>query len=160
MGKPIRAKVTLQEGMRFTGTSNSGFSVKLDAKQAVGGNEDGFLPMELMTLSLAGCTAMDVISILRKKQQDVTAFEVRVETPRAEEHPKVFTSATIEYLVTGHHVDEKAVRRAIELTANSYCPAQAMLGQVMPIDLRYQIFDEDGDEKNLVVEGAYAPVGN
>lgn len=160
MGEQIQVKVTLQEGMHFTGTSDSGFSVQLDSKQAVGGSGQGFIPMELMALSMAGCTAMDVISILRKKRQDVTAFEVRVDAPRADEHPRVFTSATIEYLVTGHGVDESSVRRAIELTAKSYCPAQAMLGQVMPIDLRYQIFEADGDEKKLMTEGELVPAVN
>jgi putative redox protein len=112
--------------------------------------------MELMALSMAGCTAMDVISILRKKRQDVTDFEVRVSAPRADEHPRVFTRAMIEYLVTGHDVDEKAVVRAIELTAKNYCPAQAMLGQVMPIDLRYQIFEAEAEQSKLVVEGTYS----
>ena len=157
MGEHIKTKVTLQGGMHFSGTADSGFGIQLDAKQEVGGEGKGFIPMELMALSMAGCTAMDVISILRKKRQDVTAFEVRVDAPRAEEHPRVFTRATIEYLVTGHNVDEKAVRRAIELTAKSYCPAQAMLGPVMPIDLRYQIFEEKGEEKKLVTKGEYIP---
>jgi putative redox protein len=143
--------------MAFTGTADSGFNIQLDAKQEVGGEGKGFVPMELMAVSLAGCTAMDVISILRKKRQDVTDFEVQVEAPRAEQHPKVFTRATIDYIVTGHNVDEKAVVRAIELTAKSYCPAQAMLGKTMPIDLRYQIFEDAGGEKKLVVEGVYAP---
>ena len=151
----MEAKVTWQENMAFTGTADSGFTVQLDAKQEVGGEGRGFIPMELMAMSMAGCTAMDVISILRKKRQEVTAFEVKVDAPRAEQHPKVFTRATIHYLVTGHNVDEKAVRRAIELTAESYCPAQAMLGKVMPIDLRYQIFEENGEEKKLVAEGEY-----
>lgn len=154
----MEAKVTWQENMVFTGTADSGFSIQLDAKQEVGGEGRGFIPMELMVVSLAGCTAMDVISILRKKRQDVTGFEVRVDAPRAEEHPKVFTRATIDYLITGHGVDEKAVLRAIELTAESYCPAQAMLGKVMPIDLRYQIFEEEDKEKKLVVEGVYSQV--
>ncbi len=151
----MQAKVTWQENMAFTGTADSGFSIQLDSKKEVGGEGRGFIPMELMAVSLAGCTAMDVISILHKKRQDVTDFEVRVNAPRAEEHPKVFTSATIDYLVTGHNVDEKAVLRAIQLTSENYCPAQAMLGKAMPIDLHYQIFEEEGDEKRLVVEGAY-----
>ena len=157
MGERIKAKVTWQEGMHFSGVADSGFDIQLDAKNEVGGSGKGMLPMELMALSLAGCTSMDVISILRKKRQDVTNFEVRVNAPRADEHPKVFTSATVEYVVTGHNVDEKAVRRAIELTAGSYCPAQAMLGQIMPIELRYQIFEAEGDEKKLVVEGEFIP---
>ena len=151
----MQAKVTWQENMAFTGTADSGFSIQLDSKKEVSGEGRGFIPMELMAVSLAGCTAMDVISILHKKRQDVTDFEVRVNALRAKEHPKVFTSATIDYLVTGHNVDEEAVVRAIQLTAENYCPAQAMLGKVMPIDLHYQIFEEEGDEKRLVAEGAY-----
>jgi putative redox protein len=143
--------------MHFSGSADSGFTVQLDAKAGVGGEGKGLLPMELMALSMAGCTAMDVISILRKKRQDVTDFEVRVDAPRAEEHPKVFTQATIEYVVTGHDIDEKAVRRAIELTAKDYCPAQAMLGQVMPIALRYKIFKKEAGEKRLVTKGEFIP---
>jgi putative redox protein len=157
MGEQIKTRVTWQEGMHFSGIANSGFNIQLDAKQEVGGTGKGFVPMELMALSLAGCTAMDVISILRKKRQDVTGFEVQVDAPRANEHPKVFTRATIDYLVTGHNVDEKAVLRAIELTAKSYCPAQAMLGKTMPIDLRYRIYEEQDGEKKLVSEGVYPP---
>ena len=154
----MEAKVTWLENLAFTGTADSGFSIQLDAKCEVGGEGRGFIPMELMALSLAGCTAMDVISIIRKKRQDVTGFEVRVDAPRATEHPKVFTQATIDYLVTGHNVDEAAVVRAIELTASTYCPAQAMLGKVMPIDLRYQIFEDEGGEKKLVKQGVYSRV--
>ena len=154
----MQAKVNWQEGMSFTGTADSGFQIQLDAKKEVGGEGKGFIPMELMAVSLAGCTAMDVISILRKKRQDVTDFEVRVDASRADEHPKVFTYVTIDYLVTGHNVDVDAVLRAIQLTSERYCPAQAMLGKVFPIDLRYQIFEERGGEKSLVTEGVYAPV--
>jgi putative redox protein len=154
----MEAKVTWQENMAFTGTADSGFTIQLDGKKEVGGEGRGFSPMELMALSLAGCTAMDVISILRKKRQDVTAFEVRVDAPRATEHPKVFTRATVLYLVTGHNVDEAAVVRAIELTAEYYCPAQAMLGKIIPIDLRYQIFEEEDGKKMLVAEGVYVLV--
>jgi len=157
MGEHIKTKVTWQEGMHFSGTADSGFNIKLDSKEEVGGAGKGFIPMELMALSMAGCTAMDVISILRKKRQDVTDFEVHVDAPRAEEHPRVFTSAVIEYVVTGHGVEEKAVRRAIELTAKSYCPAQAMLGKIMPIDLHYQIFEEVGGEKRLITKGEFIP---
>ena len=154
----MQAKVNWGEGMSFTGTADSGFSIQLDAKEEVGGEGKGFIPMELMAMSLASCTAMDVISILRKKRQDVTEFEVRVNADRAEEHPKVFTHATIDYIVTGHNVNEKAVLRAIELTAERYCPAQAMLGQVFPIDLHYQIFEEEDGSSKLVKEGVYTPV--
>jgi len=153
----MHAKVIWQENMNFSGTADSGFEIQLDSHQKVGGEGKGFIPMELIAVSLAGCTAMDVISILRKKRQDVTNFEVRVDAPRAEEHPRVFTGATIEYLVTGHGVEEAAVVRAIELTSERYCPVQAMLGKVMPIGLRYQIFEDENGEKKLVTEGEYFP---
>jgi putative redox protein len=154
----MQAKVNWQEGMSFGGTADSGFNIQLDAKKEVGGEGKGFIPLELMALSLAGCTAMDVISILKKKRQDVTDFEVRVNADRADEHPRVFTDAKIDYLVTGHSVDEKAVLRAIQLTAERYCPAQAMLTPVLPMELCYQIFEEEGGGKKLVTEGVYVPV--
>ena len=91
----MQAKVIWQENMAFTGRADSGFDVQFDAKEEVGGQGKGFAPLELMALSLAGCTAMDVISILRKKRQDVTDFEVRVDADRAEEHP------------TGHNLSQK-----------------------------------------------------
>jgi putative redox protein len=133
------AKVTWSDRLTFEGTADSGFSIPLGASPDVGGDDDGIRPMELIALGLAGCTGMDVISILLKKRQDVTAFEVRVHTERAEEHPKVFTSVNIEYLVTGRNVDTAAVERAIELSETKYCPAQAMFGKLMPITLAYQI---------------------
>ena len=101
-----------------------------------------------------------VMSILRKKRQDVTDFEVQVHVERAQEHPKVFTEAEIEYFITGHRVDETAVLRAIRLSANRYCPAQAMFNQVMTIELKYHIFNDEGAGKRseitsgiCVVEG-------
>jgi putative redox protein len=102
----MNAKVVWSDGLTFTGTADTGFAVPLGADPEVGGANDGFRPMELMALSLAGCTAMDVISILRKKRQEVTAFEVKVQARRAEEHPKVFTTAVIEYELTGLGIEE------------------------------------------------------
>jgi putative redox protein len=150
------ANVLWHEGLTFTGTADSGFQVSLGADPEVGGMNDGFRPMELMAVSLAGCTAMDVISILRKKRQEVTAFEVRVRAQRADEHPKVFTSAVIEYEVTGHGIQEAALRRSIELSAQAYCPAQGMLAKVMPMKLEYLIFEGDSQEKReLVTRGEW-----
>lgn len=139
--------------MAFEGSADSGFIQRLDSDKAVGGENSAARPMEFIAVGLAGCTAMDVISILRKKQQAVTDFQVKVFVDRAIEHPRVFTKALIEYLVSGHHVDEAAVLRAIELSAEKYCPAQAMLIKAFPIDLRYKIFEFEGHK--LVKEGIY-----
>ena len=150
------AKVTWDHGMSFAGTSESGFTVPLGTVPAVGGENDGFKPMELMAISLAGCTAMDVISILRKKRQEITAYEVSVHADQAETHPKVFVKSAIIYDLTGKNIDEKAVRRAIQLSADRYCPAQGMLDKVMPIELLYEIYDAgDDDERTLDVKGEY-----
>lgn len=155
------AKVLWRGGMTFTGTADSGFEIGLGTDPAVGGDNDGFRPMELMAMSLAGCTAMDVISILRKKRQEVTDFQVKVRAERAETHPKVFTGAVIEYEITGHGVEEAAVRRSIELSAEAYCPAQAMLAKVMPIRLEYRIFEGTSPEnRELKMEGGWSPAGS
>ncbi|HSB66198.1 MAG TPA: OsmC family protein, partial [Anaerolineales bacterium] len=98
-------------------------------------------PMELIAIGLAGCTAMDTISILQKKRQEVTAFEVQVHADRASEFPKVFTHIVIEYILTGHHVDPAAVERSIELSATKYCPAQAMISKVCSVEHKYSIKD-------------------
>ena len=151
------AKVTWKQGMSFTGTADTGFSVPLGAEQAVGGADDGFRPLELMAISLAGCTAMDVISILRKKQQAVSGFEVQVQAQRATEHPRVFQQARIIYQVSGQKIDESAVLRAIELSALKYCPAQAMLSKVFPMELTYEIYEEQAGAKELVKQGQWTP---
>lgn len=135
------AKVTWQGQMSFQGTSDTGFTLPLGADPSVGGKNDGFRPMELMALSLAGCTAMDVISILDKKRQQITSFEVRVHVDRGDEHPKVFTHVLIEYLVEGHNVDSEAVERAIELSTTKYCVAHAMLSKAVEIEHTYQVTD-------------------
>lgn len=153
----MAAKVTWQGRMSFTGSAGSGFEVLLGADPSVGGDNDGFRPLELMAISLAGCTAMDVISILKKKRQDVTGFEVVVHPEQADSHPHVFTEAIIEYIVTGHNVEEKVVLRSIELSVTRYCPAQAMLSQAFPIRIQYSIHeDQGGGEAALVVSAPWS----
>lgn len=151
----MNAKVTWKGRMSFTGTADSGHIINIGTSPDVGGDDDGLRPMELMAISLAGCTAMDVISILTKKRQEVVGFEVKVQAERAEDHPKVFTQAVITYLITGHNVDEAAVVRAIELSAVRYCPAQGMLGKVMPIKLQYEIYEQSNGA--LRAQGTYTP---
>lgn len=130
----MNASATWSEGLSFTGTADSGFSLPMGTNVEYGGADDGFRPLELMLVSLAGCTGMDVISILKKKRQDVTGFQVNVSAERADDHPRVFTSITVEYHFQGHNLDAAAVERAIELSETKYCGARAMLVQAAPID--------------------------
>ncbi len=139
----MEAKVVWKGRMSFSGTANTGFEVPLGADPAVGGDNDGFRPIELFAVGLAGCTAMDVISILQKKRQEVTAFEVQVHADRAEEHPKIFTKMHVEYMFTGRNLNAKAIERAIELSEQTYCPAQGMLNKVVSMTSSYKITEAE-----------------
>ena len=152
----MEAMVNWQGGLAFDGKANTGFNLRLDADTSAGGENSGFRPMELLAIGLAGCTAMDVISILKKKRQEVTGFQVLAHMERRDTHPKMFNHAVLEYLVTGHGVDEAALVRAIELSATTYCSAQAMFAQIMPIELRYSIFEDLGEGlQELITSGSY-----
>ncbi|HXG24908.1 MAG TPA: OsmC family protein [Chthonomonadales bacterium] len=142
--------------MTFVGLPDSGFSIPMDSDSHFGGTNSGVRPMELVALGLAGCTAMDVLSILQKKRQNVTGFEVKVDAPRSAEPPQVFTRALIHYAVTGKNIAEAAVLRAIELSVTKYCPVQRMLEGAFPMELHYEIYeDEGGENRRLVCQGMW-----
>lgn len=149
----MEGKVTWDGGMTFAAQSNSGHTITLDAAPEVGGREQGARPMELILLGLGGCTGMDVISILRKMRQDVTAYEVRLKAERAPDHPRVFTRIMVEHVVRGRNLSLDAVRRAVELSATRYCPASAMLNKVAQIEEAVRIVDEasGAEEAELAV---------
>lgn len=129
------ATVTWQHNLTFNGiASGTNYAISIGTHGADDKPAEGASPMELILMGTAGCTAMDVISILQKKRQDVTAFEIRMHADRAADHPKVFTHITMEYVVTGHHVDPDAVQRAIDLSLEKYCSAHAMLSKAVPIE--------------------------
>lgn len=136
------ATVTLEQGMAFLGTADTGFTIKMDAHPSVGGDNDGFRPLELLLLGLGGCTGMDVISILRKKKQAISGFEVQLHADRAKDIPHVFTEVTINFIVRGRDINPTAVERAIELSATKYCSAQAMLEPSVEITSSYKIVEE------------------
>ncbi len=155
----MKATVRWKENMIFTGMPDSGFPVQLDSDSYFGGTNNGIRPMEMVALGLAGCTAMDVLSILQKKRQKVTGFEVRVDAPRSGDDPKVFTSAVISYIVTGRNVDEAAVLRGIELSFTKYCPVQKMLEGAVPMELHYEIYEDEGDgNQRLMTQGNWQEV--
>jgi putative redox protein len=135
------ASVTLVEGMHFDGAIDS-FHIDLDAKEDVGGTSAGPQPPRLLLLALAGCTAMDVITILRKKRQQINGLTVAVQGKRAEQHPKIYTHIEVFYRVRGNAIDPRAVERAIELSNTRYCPVSAMLSKVAVVTTRYEIEEE------------------
>jgi putative redox protein len=138
------AQVTwVGSGLRLVGEASSGPAIVLDhALPEEERRETGPRPMELLLISLCGCTAMDVVSILQKKRQPFTGLQVKASAERAEEHPKIYTKIHLEYVVKGKGVEPQAVERAIELSETKYCPASAMLSKAAQITTSYRIEEE------------------
>ncbi|MBI5961054.1 MAG: OsmC family protein [Chloroflexi bacterium] len=132
-----------RDDLMFTGISGTGFTVPLDAAKTAGGHGTGVGPMDLLLVALAGCTGMDVISILRKKQQDITGFEVQVEGLRADEHPRTWKEIWVKFVVTGHNVDPAAVERAIELSRDKYCGVSATLKPITAMNYSQEIIEAE-----------------
>jgi putative redox protein len=129
--------------LRLLGETSHGSAVIIDHVIEEGTrNQSGPAPMELLLLSIGGCTLMDVVSILKKKRQRFSRLSVQVTGDRAEEHPKIFTQIHVKYLVTGRGIDAKAVERAIELSQTKYCSVSAMLRQAAQITTSYQVVSE------------------
>ena len=141
MAETMTVQSKLATGMCFEVEAGSGHHVTLDAAEHDGGHNEGFRPMELLLVGLAGCTGMDVISVLRKKRQQVTSYEVNIQGVRAEDHPMVFVEITVEHIVTGHQIQPEAVARAIALSEGRYCGAGAMLGKVAHLTHTYRIVE-------------------
>lgn len=133
MANEKSARVTLAGGSRFDVATGTGHHLTLDTTDIAGGGNAGPTPMELLLVALGGCTGMDVISILRKMRQDVSAYEVQVRGTQADEHPRVYTAITVEHTVTGHNLSPDLVNRAVELSATRYCPVGATIGKATPI---------------------------
>jgi putative redox protein len=127
------------EDLNFSGTLDSGCPVVMKSTA----DEEGASPMALFLASVAGCTAMDVLSILQKKRQQINGMEIEIEGVRADEHPKVYTEVDITYIIYGIDIDPAAVGRAIELSQTKYCSASATFVQA-GVDVRthYEIREQ------------------
>ncbi|MGI5915399.1 MAG: OsmC family protein [Anaerolineae bacterium] len=140
-------RLTWVDGMRFVAhAAASGSAMVLDGAPEYSGLGSAIRPMEALLSSLAGCTAMDVISILRKKRQQVTGFYVNVNGYRADEHPRRYERIELEYVVCGHGVSEEAVARSIELSLTKYCSVTATLNA--EIISRFRVKEEGTEEQD------------
>jgi putative redox protein len=135
----MEARVDWTENLKFVGSGDGPATVTVIGGESDNERVDGFSPLNLLLIGLAGCTASDVISILRKKRQRVTRFEVYARARQAEDHPRVFTHIQLVYRVEGHAVEQSAVERSIELSESKYCPAIGMLGKVVAIEHSIEI---------------------
>lgn len=142
----MKAYLKNTDGLTFIAKGESNHYLVLDTNPAVGGSDAASQPMELMLISLGGCTGMDVVSILKKKRVRFDSLEINVDAERATEHPKVFTKIDVEFVVRGDNIPAEAVERSIFLSATKYCPASAMLRKTAKIEYGYKILDKDGKE--------------
>jgi putative redox protein len=144
-------------GMRFAASPSSGHPIAFDDRES----NQGGSPVETVLSALGSCSAMDVISIVEKKRQAVTAYEIHVTGSQRDEYPQVFTEIEVVHELTGTDLSEAAIRRAIELSATKYCPVNAMLSAgATVVHHRYVIhsggpkpFEASGE---VVASGPYA----
>lgn len=135
----MQARIKWVEGATFVGESGSGHAVVMDGPPDMGGRNLGVRPMEMVLLGMGGCTAFDVVHILKKARQPVTDCVVELNADRAETEPKVFTRIHAHFIVIGAGLKEAQVARAIQLSAEKYCSASIMLGATAEITHDYEI---------------------
>ncbi len=144
----MKARVKWVQDMTFLGESGSGHSVVMDGAPAAGGRDLGIRPMEMLLLGAGGCTAFDVIHILRKSRQPVADCVVEMEAERADTDPKVFTRIHMHFTVTGRGLSRDKVERAVALSAEKYCSASVMLAATAEITRTIDIVDPDAEARS------------
>ena len=137
----MKVRVKLIEGVSFVGQSESGHSVVMDGPPEGGGRNLGVRPMEMLLLGLGGCSAYDVVHILRKGRQPVTDCVADIDASRAETDPKVFTKIHVHFTVSGKSLDPKRVEQAVKLSAEKYCSASIMLGKAAEITHDFEVVE-------------------
>ena len=138
----MKATITLQEGSTFEGVAGSGHRVTMDVAPEVGGRNLGLRPMEMVLLGLGGCTAIDVLHMLRKGRQSIADMRVELDAERADDVPKVFTRIHVHFVLTGAGLDPHKIERAIKLSANKYCSASMMLNKTAEMTHDFEIVEQ------------------
>jgi putative redox protein len=137
----MKARIKWIQDVMFLGESGSGHSVVMDGASEAGGRNLGVRPMEMVLLGLGGCSAFDVMMILKRGREQVTDCVVELDAQRAETDPKVFTKIEMRYVVTGRSLDPKKVERAVSLSAEKYCSASAILAKTAEITHSIEIIE-------------------
>jgi putative redox protein len=130
------------DGMSFLAETESGHLVAMDGAADGGGRNLAPRPMEMVLLGAGGCTAYDVVLILKRGRHDVTGCEVRLEAERATKDPRVFTRISLHFVVRGRGLPKEAVERAVQLSHDRYCSATAMLGRTAEIVTRVEVLEQ------------------
>ena len=137
----MKARVKWVQDVTFMGESGSGHAVVMDGPPEDGGRNLGVRPMEMLLLGMGGCTAFDVVHILKKARQPISDCVVELSAERAATPPKVFTSIHAHFIISGKGLAEAKVKRAVELSAEKYCSASIMLGKMAEISHDFEIVD-------------------
>jgi putative redox protein len=135
----MNATVKWVDGMQFVGESGTGHAIVMDADAEYGGNDTGMRPTELLLIGLGGCSGMDIISVLKKKKQNVLNLESKVTGEKSESKPVKFVKFNIEYIVTGTDISEDAVKRAVELSMEKYCSVKLTLEGGAKVTYSYKV---------------------
>lgn len=138
----MKARVKWVQDVMFVAESGSGHSVVIDGAPEAGGRNLGFRPMELLLMGLGGCSAFDVLTILKRGREAVTDCVLELDGARADTDPKVFTSVEMIYKVSGKNLDPKKVERAVALSAEKYCSASKMFSETAKLTHRIEIINE------------------
>jgi putative redox protein len=137
----MKARIKWIQDVMFVGESGSGHAVVMDGAPDAGGRNLGIRPMEMVLLGLGGCSAFDVMSILKRGREAVTDCVVSLEAERASTDPKVFTKINVHYVVTGRSLDRHKVERAVQLSADKYCSASAILSKTAQLSHSIEIIE-------------------
>jgi putative redox protein len=144
----MKARVKWVQDVMFVTESGSGHAVVVDGAPEYGGRNLGPRPMELLLMGMGGCTAFDVMTILKKSRQDVTSCEAELEAERADAVPAVFTKIHVHFIIKGRGLKDIQVKKAVDLSADKYCSASIMLGQAgVLITHDYEIVEEEQEKK-------------
>ena len=135
----MKARIKWLEDMTLIGAADSGHAVVMDGPAELGGHNLGLRPMEMVLLGMGGCTAIDVLNILKKARQAVVDCVVELDAERAATDPKVFTRIQVHYIVSGRNLNERQVERAVQLSAEKYCSASIMLGKTAAITHTFEL---------------------
>ncbi len=139
----LKAKITYVNGMQFVGEADSGHAIVMDGDTEAGGKNTGLRPMELLLVGIGGCSGMDVVSILKKKKQNISGLEINVNGKKADSYPKKFTEIDIEFVIRGKDISDEAVKKAVQISMEKYCSVKATLEGSADINFVYKIIEEE-----------------
>lgn len=134
-----KVNISWEGNMKFVGTDDSGFDIPMDASAIYGGANEGVRPMELMLMSLGGCTGIELSHILKKMRVQFDTLKIEVTGNRVEDHPKIFDTINVIYKFTGDNVPAEKVTKAIRLAEQVYCSAANMMNKVAKITYQFEI---------------------